>query len=91
MAPCYAAQPLQAECFSYAFLAYADDLLQWQNSKLLAKAEFEWENQKIDGNTLFVYYGGAVKYVGLATCKLEALVDYLRTCPCDGQVSAKPN
>ena len=34
----------------------------------------------IDG-TLFVYYGGADKYVGLATCGLEALLDYLRACP----------
>lgn len=31
--------------------------------------------------TLFVYYGAADKYVGLATCKLQALLDYLRSCP----------
>ena len=30
----------------------------------------------IDG-TLFVYYGGADKYVGLATCPLQELLDYL--------------
>ncbi len=34
----------------------------------------------IDG-TLFVYYGGADKYVGLATCPLDGLLDYLLTCP----------
>lgn len=33
------------------------------------------------GDTLFVYYGGADKYVGLATCKLQALLDYLLECP----------
>jgi len=32
----------------------------------------------IDG-TLFVYYGGADQYVGLATCPLQELIDYL-TC-----------
>jgi predicted GH43/DUF377 family glycosyl hydrolase len=31
--------------------------------------------------TLFVYYGGADKYVALATCKLPELLDYLMTCP----------
>ena len=34
----------------------------------------------IDG-ILFVYYGGADMYVGLATCKLQELLDYLLTCP----------
>ena len=34
----------------------------------------------IDG-TLFVYYGGADKYVGLATCDLDELLDHLLTCP----------
>ena len=33
------------------------------------------------GNTLFVYYGAADKYVGLATCKLEDLISYLLKCP----------
>lgn len=33
------------------------------------------------GDTLFVYYGAADKYVGLATCSLRKLVDYLLTCP----------
>jgi len=32
-------------------------------------------------DTLFVYYGGADKYVGLATCSLSELIAYLRTCP----------
>jgi predicted GH43/DUF377 family glycosyl hydrolase len=30
---------------------------------------------------LFVYYGGADKYVGVATCELHTLLDYLLTCP----------
>lgn len=34
----------------------------------------------IDG-TLFVYYGAADKYVGVATCPLEELLDYLLSCP----------
>lgn len=34
----------------------------------------------IDG-TLFVYYGGADKYIGLATCDLEELLSYLKACP----------
>lgn len=29
------------------------------------------------GDELFVYYGGADKYVGLATCKVDDLLDYL--------------
>ncbi len=34
----------------------------------------------IDG-TLFVYYGGADKVVGLATCPLDELIAYLLECP----------
>jgi predicted GH43/DUF377 family glycosyl hydrolase len=41
---------------------------------------FPCGNVVIDG-TLFVYYGGADKYVALATCRLDELLDYLRTCP----------
>lgn len=136
------------------WIAFSDDLLVWQQSKLLAKAELPWENRKIGGNTppikteagwvhlyhavgadrhyrlgaflldlddpskilgrttdwllqpeewyelegfypgvcfpcgnvvldgtLFVYYGGADKYVGVATCPLAELVDYLLACP----------
>ncbi len=33
------------------------------------------------GDTLFVYYGAADKYVCLATCKLEELLDHLLSCP----------
>jgi len=29
-------------------------------------------------NTLFVYYGGADKYVGVATCSLSELLDHLK-------------
>jgi predicted GH43/DUF377 family glycosyl hydrolase len=34
----------------------------------------------IDGK-LFVYYGGADMYVGLATCKVDDLINYLLSCP----------
>ncbi len=136
------------------WISTADDLLCWDNPKLLAKAKFEWENKKIGGNTppirtkhgwltiyhavgtdkhyrlgamlldlddpsivryrtrdwilqpekdyelegfypgvcfpcgkvvigdtLYVYYGGADKYVGAATCKLNDLLGYLLECP----------
>lgn len=135
------------------WLSTSSDLLSWQDSKLLAKAEFDWE-MKIGGNTppiktehgwlvlyhavgpdglyrlgamlldlqdpaqvcyrtrdwimqpetpyelegyyngvcfpcgkvvigetLFVYYGAADKYVGLATCPLAELLDYLLRFP----------
>jgi predicted GH43/DUF377 family glycosyl hydrolase len=32
-------------------------------------------------DTLFVYYGGADKYVGLATCSMTELLAYLEQCP----------
>lgn len=35
----------------------------------------------IIGDTLFVYYGGADKYVGVATCSVTQLLEYLRSCP----------
>ena len=137
------------------WISSADDLLAFKQSKLLAKAQFDWE-LKIGGNTppirthagwltiyhavgadnyyrlgamlldlndptivkyrtkdwifqpetdyetkgcyfgggvvfpcgkavigdkLFVYYGAADKYVGLATCKLDDLLGYLLACP----------
>ncbi len=140
--------------FPAMWISTADDLLSWHNPKLLAKAEFAWENKKIGGNTppirtehgwltiyhavgtdkhyrlgamlldledpsivryrtrdwilqperdyetvgmypgvcfpcgkviiddtLFVYYGGADKYVGLATCSVSELIDYMLSCP----------
>jgi beta-1,2-mannobiose phosphorylase / 1,2-beta-oligomannan phosphorylase len=33
------------------------------------------------GDELFVYYGAADKYIGLATCKVEELLTYLLQCP----------
>jgi predicted GH43/DUF377 family glycosyl hydrolase len=136
------------------WISTGNDLLTWENPRLLAKAEFDWENKKIGGNTppirtahgwltiyhavgtdkhyrlgamlldlddpsivryrtrdwilqperdyetvgmypgvcfpcgkviindtLFVYYGGADKYVGLATCSVSELLDYMLTCP----------
>jgi predicted GH43/DUF377 family glycosyl hydrolase len=44
---------------------------------------FPCGNVVIDGK-LFVYYGGADQYVGLATCELEDLLQYLRACPWNG-------
>lgn len=32
-------------------------------------------------NTLFVYYGGADKYVGVATCPIKELLAYMLDCP----------
>ena len=32
-------------------------------------------------STLFVYYGAADKYVALATCDLDELLEYMLTCP----------
>ncbi len=40
---------------------------------------FPTGNVIVDG-TLYVYYGGADKYVGLATCDVKELLDYLKTC-----------
>lgn len=31
--------------------------------------------------TLFVYYGGADKYIGIATCPIQDLLDYMLSCP----------
>jgi predicted GH43/DUF377 family glycosyl hydrolase len=135
------------------WISTGDDLLNFQNSQILAKAKYDWE-RKIGGNTppirtehgwltlyhavgsdnhyrlgamllgledptkllhrtpdwliqpeeyyelegyyngvifpcgkvvidgtLLVYYGGADKYVGLATCHLQTLLDYLLSCP----------
>ncbi|HEY3284480.1 MAG TPA: glycosidase [Armatimonadota bacterium] len=140
--------------FPAMWISFGDDLLSWGDSKLLAKAEYPWENQKIGGNTpplktdqgwltlyhavgedrhyrlgamlldlrnpsrvthrtrdwilqpeewyelegyyagvvfpcgsvilkdtLHVYYGGADKYVGLATCPMAELMDSLLSCP----------
>lgn len=136
------------------WISFSDDLLVWSDSRLLAKAEFDWE-RKIGGNTvplrtddgwlllyhavgedgyyrlgamlldihdpatvthrtedwilepvetyetngcyegggvvfpcgkvligdtLFVYYGAADKYVAMATCKLKELLGYLKRC-----------
>ena len=41
---------------------------------------FPCGNVVIDG-TLFVYYGGADQYCGVATCALADLLAYLRNCP----------
>jgi len=47
---------------------------------------FPCGNCVIDG-TLFVYYGGADKYVGLATCPLQDLLDELVSCPVERERS----
>lgn len=140
------------------WLATSDDLLCWSDSRILLKAQFEWENRKVGGSTppirteagwltvyhavgkdghyrlgamlldledpmrilhispdwlmqpeedyelegyyrgcvfpcgnvvidgtFFLYYGGADKYVGIATCPLGDLLDYLKGCPAGGQ------
>jgi predicted GH43/DUF377 family glycosyl hydrolase len=41
---------------------------------------FPCGNVVIDG-TFFIYYGGADRFVGVATCNLRELLDYLKTCP----------
>ncbi|MBN1443503.1 MAG: glycosidase, partial [Planctomycetes bacterium] len=136
------------------WISFADDLLGFRGGKLLARAELDWESDKIGANTppirtehgwltiyhavgadrryrlgaflldledpsivlcrtkdwilqpeedyeidgfyrgcvfpcgkvviegqLFVYYGGADKYVAVATCPLQELLDYLLSCP----------
>jgi predicted GH43/DUF377 family glycosyl hydrolase len=136
------------------WISTSDDLLTWEDSKLLAAAAFDWEHGKIGGNTpplrteygrltiyhavgadkyyrlgamlldlddpstvlhrtndwifqpeeeyetkgyyngvvfpcgnviiddtLFVYYGGADKYVGVATVNLDDFLKYMLTCP----------
>ena len=141
--------------FPAMWISFSDDLLCWSDSKLLAKAEYEWEHGKIGGNTpplrtehgwltiyhavgsdsyyrlgamlldiddpsiiryrardwilqpeeeyetkgyyngvvfpcgnviigdtLFVYYGGADKYVGIATCSVSEFLEYMLSCPC---------
>lgn len=42
------------------------------------------------GDTYFVYYGGADKYVGVATCKLQELIDYLLSCPVEQAKTKAP-
>jgi predicted GH43/DUF377 family glycosyl hydrolase len=136
------------------WISFADDMLNFRKSRLLAKGVYDWEKNKVGGNTppiktkhgwlflhhgvgpdwlyrlgamlldlndpsrvlhrttdwilqpeepyeckgyyngvvfpcgsvvidstLFVYYGGADMYVGLATCKLDDLLAHLLTCP----------
>lgn len=136
------------------WISSGDDLLSCNDAKLLAKAEYAWENKKIGGNTppirtelgwltlyhavgsdklyrlgalvldpndptrvthrtrdwilqpemdyelngfypgvcfpcgkvvingtLYVYYGGADKYVGVATAPIDELLSYLKKCP----------
>jgi len=41
---------------------------------------FPCGNVVVNG-TLFVYYGGADKYVCVATCNLQELIDHLKQCP----------
>ena len=36
-------------------------------------------------NTLYVYYGGADKYIGVATCNMNQLIEYLLTDECKKQ------
>lgn len=38
-------------------------------------------NPVIIGGTLFVYYGGADRYVAVATCNVNELCEHLKSCP----------
>lgn len=55
--------------------------LDFELSGLYAGCIFPVGNVVVDG-TLFVYYGSADKYVGVATCPLNELLDYLLSEDC---------
>lgn len=51
--------------------------LEFETQGLYNRCVFPCGNAVVDG-TLYVYYGAADKYVGLATCRLQDLIDYLK-------------
>jgi predicted GH43/DUF377 family glycosyl hydrolase len=63
-----------------------------RSSDFIMEPEFDYEMEGfykgcvfptgnvIVGDTLYVYYGAADKYIGLATCKVYELIDYLKNC-----------
>lgn len=56
--------------------------LAFENQGIYNGICFPCGNVVIDG-TFFVYYGGADQYVGVASCALRKLLDYLRECPAE--------
>ena len=52
----------------------------WEIRGDVPNVVFTCANVVVDG-TLYVYYGGADRVMALATCDLQALLDYLKTCP----------
>ncbi len=80
-----------------AMLLDLDDptIVRYRTSKWIFQPEEEYETngfyfgggvvfpcgKVVIGDTIFVYYGAADKYVGLATCPLNDLLDYLLNCP----------
>lgn len=56
--------------------------LPYETDGFYSRCIFPGGNVVVDG-TLYVYYGAADRYVGVATCQLDELVDYLKTeCLC---------
>lgn len=56
--------------------------LPYETDGFYSRCIFPGGNVVVDG-TLYVYYGAADRYVGVATCPLNELVDYLKTeCLC---------
>ena len=52
----------------------------YENEGIYKGICFPCGNVVIDG-ILFVYYGGADKYVGVATCPLDQLIEHIRKFP----------
>ena len=50
----------------------------WEHKGDVAHAIFSAANPVVDG-TVYVYYGGADRVIGLATCQLDDLLDFART------------
>ncbi len=53
---------------------------EWETKGYYNGVVFPCGNVVVDG-TLFVYYGGGDIHCGVATCKLDDLMDYLISCP----------
>mgnify|MGYP001040445812 CR=1 FL=1 len=58
--------PDRRPCLDNAPLGDYGGGMLWQSKNLVA-----------DGERLYIYYGGADKYIGLATCKLQELLEDL--------------
>lgn len=61
----------------------------YETEGLYSRCVFPTGNAIVDG-TLYVYYGGADKYVGVATCDADELLDFLKSeCSCHSQINNK--